>query len=221
MLTSFFKQSAQSRTVIGRAPETKDGRRILRIDASMRREGSASRAAADALVDALIAADPQSWASDAVIRRDLAEEPIPQVSEAWIGAAFTKPEERTAAQKAALAISDALIAELMSVDVIVIGTPIYNFGAPAALKAWIDQVARVGVTFRYSENGPVGLLEDKKAYVAIASGGTQVGSPIDFATPWLRHVLGFIGVHDVTSVGMSKGDRAELTDALAALRRAG
>ncbi len=95
---------------------------------------------------------------------------------------------------------------------IVIGAPIYNFGVPATLKAWIDQIARARLTFRYTENGPQGLLTGKKAYILAATGGTEVGSAIDFATPWLKFVLGFIGITDVEVIaadrGMSRGDAA-------------
>jgi FMN-dependent NADH-azoreductase len=94
----------------------------------------------------------------------------------------------------------------------VIATPIYNFGVPASLKAWIDQVARARLTFRYTENGPQGLLAGKKAYVLVATGGTEVGSAIDFATPWLKFVLGFLGITDVELIaadrGMLRGDAA-------------
>lgn len=99
-----------------------------------------------------------------------------------------------------LALSDTLVGELKSADTIVIGTPVYNFAVPAALKAWIDLVARARETFQYTEDGPVGLLQGKKAYVIIASGGTKVGSEIDFAGNYLKHVLGFIGITDVTIV---------------------
>ena len=87
--------------------------------------------------------------------------------------------------------------ELVAADVVVIGTPIYNFSIPASLKAWVDMVARARKTFRYTENGPVGLLSDKKAYIVVASGGVKVGSPADFATPYLRHALSFVGITDV------------------------
>jgi FMN-dependent NADH-azoreductase len=109
-------------------------------------------------------------------------------------------EARDAGARATLDLSDRLIAELKAADTIVIGMPIYNFGMPASLKAWIDLVARSGVTFRYGEDGPVGLLEGKRAVVAVASGGTRVGSDIDFATGHLRHVLGFMGITDVELV---------------------
>ena len=83
---------------------------------------------------------------------------------------------------------------------LVIGLPIYNFSVPAAMKAWIDQIARVGVTFNYSENGPVGLMKKKRAIILLASGGTKVGSDIDFASEYMKHILGFIGITDVTII---------------------
>ena len=121
-------------------------------------------------------------------RRDLSKG-IPLVDEAWINANFTAEEDRTAQQREALAESDALVAELRAADVVVIGSPIYNFGVPAALKAWVDMIARARLTFRYTAEGPKGLLEGKKAYVVIASGGVPVDSSVDFATPYLRQAL--------------------------------
>ncbi|MEL6794138.1 MAG: NAD(P)H-dependent oxidoreductase, partial [Pseudomonadota bacterium] len=142
-------------------------RQILRIDASMRRDGSTTRMLSDELVAALSAGT--------VVTRDLADG-IDLIDEAWIGANFTDPAERTDEQKARLAGSDALVEEIEAADTLVIGVPIYNFGVPAALKAWIDQIARAKRTFKYTENGPVGLLEDKTAYLVVASGGTASGS---------------------------------------------
>lgn len=170
-------------------------RRILRIDASMRRDGSTTRMLSDELVEAL--------APDAVVTRDLADG-IDLIDEAWIGANFTDPAERTDEQKAKLAGSDALVEEIEAADTLVIGVPIYNFGVPAALKAWIDQIARAKRTFKYTENGPVGLLEGKTAYLVIASGGTASGSEIDFATGYMKHVLGFVGITDVHVIDASK-----------------
>ena len=118
----------------------------------------------------------------------------------WIGANFTLADDRTADQRAILSTSNSLVEELQRNDVIVLSVPIYNFSIPAALKLWVDQVARAGLTFRYTENGPIGLLEGKKAVILVASGGTQVGSEIDFATPYPKHVLGFLGIHDVEVV---------------------
>ena len=129
---------------------------------------------------------------------------MPLITEAWVGANFTPADDRSAAQREILAVSDELIAEIKAADTLVIGLPIYNFGVPAAFKAWVDQVARAGVTFRYSENGPVGLLEGKRAIVAVASGGTEAGSEIDFATGFVRHVLGFIGIKDVEFVAADR-----------------
>ena len=165
---------------------------VLRIDTSARRTGSVSRSLVDETVSRL---NPTR-----TITRDLAVTPIPQVDEDWVIANFTPVDERTEDQAAALALSDALVDELRAADTLAIGLPIYNFGVPAALKAWIDQIARAGVTFRYSETGPVGLLEGKRAIVVFASGGTKAGSEIDYATGYIRHVLGFIGITDVSFV---------------------
>lgn len=164
---------------------------VLHIDSSARAENSVTRSLSAKITARL--------SPDHVIRRDLAT-PLPLLDEAWVGANFTPADQRSDDQKALLAQSDALIAELKQADTIVIGTPIYNFSVPSTLKAWIDLVARAGVTFSYSEAGPKGLLEGKRAIIAVASGGTQAGSDIDFATTYLRHVLGFIGITDVELV---------------------
>jgi FMN-dependent NADH-azoreductase len=170
---------------------------VLRIDASARRSGSISRD----LTDRIIGRFARDGAH--VVARDLATA-IPQIDETWIGANFMPVEDRSPEQAAALALSDRLVAEVQAADVLVIGLPIYNFGVPAALKAWIDQIARAGITFRYTAEGPQGLLTGKRAIVAVASGGTGVGTDIDFATGYIRHVLGFIGISDVVFV---KADR--------------
>ncbi|MEL7115295.1 MAG: NAD(P)H-dependent oxidoreductase [Pseudomonadota bacterium] len=164
---------------------------ILRIDASARRSGSISRT----LNDRLIARFNEAGETE-VTTRDLAE-PLPLINEAWIGANFTPADDRTDAQRETLALSDTLVRELQAADTVLIGLPIYNFGVPAALKAWIDLVARAGVTFRYTAEGPKGLLEGKRAIISVASGGTEAFSEIDYATTHLKHVLGFIGITDV------------------------
>ncbi|EFO31078.1 fmn-dependent NADH-azoreductase 1 [Roseibium sp. TrichSKD4] len=168
---------------------------ILKIDASARKTGSVTRELTDTLISRLIADVSDSH----VVTRDVASG-LPVIDETWIGANFTDAAERSDEQKNALKLSDELIEELRSADVLVIGVRVYNFGIPASLKAWIDLVARARVTFKYTENGPVGLLEGKKAYVVLASGGTKIGSDTDFASGYLKHVLGFIGIHDVTIV---------------------
>jgi FMN-dependent NADH-azoreductase len=169
---------------------------ILRIDASARNSGSTTRQLADQLVTQLIA---QGYGAD-VVRRDLAITPPALLTETWVGANFTDEAERSDEQRAALAHSDELIAELEAADTIVIGVPVYNFAIPAALKAWVDLIARARRTFRYTETGPEGLLKGKKAYLVVASGGVPVGSDYDFATGYLRHVLGFVGITDVTII---------------------
>jgi len=193
--------------------------KVLRVDGSARSEGSMSRWVADEMIERLNASENAIEVSV----RDLAVETPSFVDAAWVDANFTPPEQRNEEQKATLAESDALVAELMAADVLVIGVPIYNFGIPAALKAWVDLVARARLTFRYTENGPVGLLHGKRAYLAVASGGTAVGSEFDFATGYLRHVLGFLGIDDVRIVAadrlMARGEEEAMRDAHAQIDR--
>lgn len=166
---------------------------ILYITASIRSDAdSISRGLGQRLVDGLAA----KTGAD-VTTRDLAANDLPYVSAERFGANLTAPEARTPEQAELAAIADTLIAELQAADTIVIASPIYNFGPPATLKAWADLVARAGTTFRYTETGPEGLLKVKKAYIAIASGGTPVGSDIDFMSRWLTFFLGFLGITDV------------------------
>jgi FMN-dependent NADH-azoreductase len=165
---------------------------ILRIDSSARHEGSASRELASRLIDRL-------HGDVTVVQRDLADG-VPLLSESTLVAMWTPPADRTAAHRAELRIADAYIDELMTADAVVIGLPIYNFGPPAAMKAWADLVARAGTTFRYTESGPEGLVPDKPVYIVVASGGVPVGSPMDQASTWLRTFLGFLGLTDVTVI---------------------
>lgn len=187
---------------------------ILRIDASARHTDSVTRQLGDRVIEQLKA--------DKVITRDLTAS-LPQIDEIWVGANFTPEADRTEAQRDTLALSDALIAEISEADVLVIGLPVYNFGVPAAFKAWVDQIARAGVTFQYTENGPEGLLSGKRAIVVYASGGVPMGSPVDFASGHARQVLNFIGIEDVQFVaaeGMNMDADASLkaaNDAIAAL----
>ena len=174
--------------------------RVLRVDSSARREGSISRRLADALIERL---ERQERVIDLRVR-DLAVQPPGLVDAAWLDASSTPDEARSPAQHAALAESEALVAELMDADVVVIGVPIYNFGVPATLKAWVDLVARARLTFRYTENGPEGLLRGKRAFLVAASGGTAIGSEIDFATGYLRHVLGFLGIDEVETIAADR-----------------
>ncbi len=166
---------------------------ILQINASARSAGANSTRLADAVTARLLAQNPASR----VVIRDLAADPHPVLDEAALGALFTPAEQRTPAQAARVALDDALIAQLQSVDVIVLGVPMYNFGVPVQLKTWIDAIARAGVTFRYTENGPEGLVKGKKVYVALARGGLYRDTPADSQTPYLKSVLAFLGMTDV------------------------
>lgn len=180
---------------------------VLHLDASARLTGSASRDLSQQIVDRLQATD--------IIRRDLTDA-LPQITEGWVGANFTPADDRSDEQRALLSLSDTLVEELQRADTIVIGTPIYNFAAPAALKAWVDLIARAGLTFAYTETGPKGLLAGKRAIVAIASGGTALGSEIDFCSGYLRHILGFVGITDVQFVAadqMARDPEAALANA--------
>lgn len=162
---------------------------VLHIDVSPRHEASVSRTLSAQVVEKLDA--------DKVIYRDLSQ-PVSLLDETWVQSTFTPEGDRTDDQKGSLSESDVLVGEIQAADTIVIGTPIYNFHGPAALKAWVDQVARAGVTFHYTENGPEGLLKDKKVIVTVASGGVQIGTPADFLTPYLKFFFGFVGINDVT-----------------------
>lgn len=169
---------------------------ILFITASIRSDAeSVSRGLGQRLVDGLAA---QSGA--AVTTRDLAANDVPYVSGERHAANLTPAADRTPEQADLAAYADTLIAELQAADTIVIAAPVYNFGPPATLKAWADLVARAGTTFRYTATGPEGLLTGKKAYLAIATGGTPVGSDFDFMSRWLTFFLGFIGITDVTVI---------------------
>ena len=165
---------------------------VLEISSSGRRDGSVTRKLSNDLVAAL----EDRFGTIETTRRDLSSG-VPFVDEAWIEANFTPDAVRTRQHVEALAYSDELVVELKKADIVVIGVPIYNFSIPATLKAWIDMIARARLTFQYTDSGPVGLLEGKKAYLVVATGGVPVGSAIDFATPYLRHALAFVGINDV------------------------
>lgn len=172
--------------------------KILHITSSGRNEGSISRQVSDLVVDYLKNASQ----SLNIVSRDVAPG-LPFVNEEWINSNFTASEERSADQKEVLSFSDELVAELQNADHIVIASPIYNFSIPAALKAWVDLIARAGLTFRYTDKGPVGLLEDKKVTLVMASGGVPIGSEMDMASSYLKFVLGFVGIHDVNVIDAS------------------
>lgn len=183
------------------ASQTTSSLNILRIDASVRQDGSVTRRLADGLVHEL----GRRLDGLHIVQRDLAQG-LPFLDAEWVAANFTDPAQRSQAQRQHLTHSDVLVEEVKAADLLVIATPLYNFSVPAALKAWIDQIARARLTFRYTDNGPEGLLAGKKAYVLVATGGTAVGGGMDFATPWLRFMLGFLGITDVTVIAADRGN---------------
>lgn len=172
---------------------------VLQISASGRKDGSVTRQ----LSDDLIAAIEARHGAVNTVQRDVSKG-VPFVDDAWIEANFTPDDVRTEKHRESLAYSDALVRELQDADLLVFGAPIYNFSIPATLKAWVDMIARARLTFRYSENGPVGMLRDKKAYLIVATGGVPVGSPADFATPYLRHALNFVGITDIEIIAADR-----------------
>ncbi len=179
---------------------------ILHINSSGRYNDSITRQVSDLVVDYLKKGCSEQNINN-VISRDVAVG-LPFVNEAWINSNFTPEQDRTSEQKEALSFSDELVGELKNADNIVIASPIYNFSIPAVLKAWIDLIVRAGLTFRYTDHGPVGLLENKKAIIVMASGGVPIGSEMDMASSYLEFALGFIGIDDVTIIDASMIDYA-------------
>jgi len=180
---------------------------LLQINASARREGANSTRVANSIVARLQSAHPGATLS----LRDLASDPHPILDETALGALFTPVDQRTPEQIARVALDDRLIAEIQAADVIVLGVPMYNFGVPAQLKNWIDAIARNGVTFRYTEKGPEGLLTGKKVYVGLARGGRYRGTEADSQVPYLKTVFGFLGItdlHFIYAEGLNMGPEA-------------
>lgn len=169
---------------------------ILQINSSARSGAGNSTRVADAIVARLKNRHPDAR----VEVRDLARDPHPILDEAALGALFAPSDRRTPEQAARVALDDALIAQLFAADVVVLGVPMYNFGVSVQLKAWIDAVSRAGVTFRYTEKGPEGLVKGKKVYVALARGGIYRDGPADSQVPYLKTVLSFLGMTDVAFV---------------------
>jgi FMN-dependent NADH-azoreductase len=170
---------------------------ILQLDSSITGDQSVTRTLTADIVARI--AGPDST----IIHRDLAAG-VPAIDGDWFAAVRQAPDRPTAAQQALIDMSDAYIDDIRRADTLVIALPVYNFSVPAQLKNWLDQVARAGVTFRYTADGPEGLMKGKRAIVALASGGTGANGPADFAWPYLRHMLGFIGITDVTLVAADR-----------------
>ncbi|MBK8973721.1 MAG: NAD(P)H-dependent oxidoreductase [Hahellaceae bacterium] len=174
--------------------------KALVVTASVQHEGSVSRG----LVSELVKHLKETGVIGEVTERDLSDNATHLLTQNDVGAFYTAPDQRTAAQQAQIEQSDTYLRELREADILVIGTPMYNFSVPAVLKAWIDQICRVGETFRYTEQGVQGLLSGKKAYLVIATGGVPVNSGVDFLVPYLKHILGFIGITDVQVVAADR-----------------
>ncbi len=181
---------------------------LLQINTSMFGDDSQSSRLAERFVAHWVAGHPET----AVTVRDLGREPVPHL-DADTFRAFGKPAaQRSDADRRAVARSDALIEELRAADTLVIGLPMYNFGIPSPLKAWFDHIARAGVTFRYTANGPERLLRDTRAYVLAARGGRYAGTDRDTQTTYVRNFLGFIGIDQVEFVyaeGLAASDGRE------------
>lgn len=183
---------------------------ILKISSSIYSENGQSSQLGNQFIQALRERDPDTR----VIERDLAREPIPHLDAARFQAFLTRPEERTPEQQAVAGFSDALIDEVRSADVLVLGVPMYNYGIPTQLKAWFDHIARAGVTFKYTEQGAVGQLTGKKAYVFATRGGAYAGTAADHLAPHVRQFLGLLGIKDVEFVyaeGLAMGPDARDT----------
>ncbi len=173
--------------------------RILRLDASASPAESASRQLGDRLLQ-----KARLSAGEIELRQRDLNQGLSFIDPSWVGANFTPAEERGPDQRARLALSDELIEELQWADHIVLTTPMYNFSVPATLKAWIDLICRAGVTFRYTPEGPVGLLEGKRVDIVITTGGVPLDSPVDFLSGYLRQIFGFIGLTDVNIVAADR-----------------
>ena len=192
--------------------------KILQINSSARSEGSQSTRLANTIVERLKATQPDAE----LTVRDLSSNPHPALDEAALGALFTPAEQRSAEQQARVALDDALIAEVQAADALVLGVPMYNFGITAQLKNWIDAIARAKVTFQYTANGPEGLLKGKKVYIALTRGGVYRDTHADSQVPYLKMVLGFLGMTDIEFVyaeGMAMGPEAEQQAIASALQQ--
>ncbi|MBU6959773.1 FMN-dependent NADH-azoreductase [Pseudomonas sp. CVAP len=178
--------------------------RVLIIESSARQQDSVSRQLTQTFISQWKAAHP----ADQITVRDLATHPVPHLDANLLGGWMKPAEQRNDTEQSSLERSNQLTDELLAADVLVMAAPMYNFAIPSTLKAWLDHVLRAGVTFKYTETGPQGLLSGKRAYVLTARGGIYAGSTSDHQEPYLRQVMAFIGIHDVTFIhaeGMNLG----------------
>ena len=169
---------------------------VLVIESSARQQGSVSRQLTAQFIANWSSANP----ADQIKVRDLAVDQVPHLDANLLGGWMTPAEQQSDAEQAALALSNLLTDELLAADVLVLAAPMYNFAIPSTLKAWLDHVLRAGVTFKYTETGPQGLLSGKRAFVLTARGGIYAGSIQDHQEPYLRQALAFVGIHDVSFI---------------------
>ncbi len=185
---------------------------VLSINSSGRKTDSVTRNMVNWVTDFLSQLHEKTQLTD----RDVSSG-MSFIDETWIGANFTPDEERSQHHHDRLKGSNDLVNEIKQADYLVIGSPIYNFSIPAVLKAWVDQIARARLTFKYTEKGPIGLMTGKKAILVMASGGVPIGSELDFATPYLQQVLKFIGITDVMVVDANHASKDSISQQLALL----
>ena len=176
---------------------------VLQLNSSLRDSGSLSREVGSYLVERLV-----TKADDQLLQRDLAATHLPLITNEHANAYFIPSDQRTNEQHQLLSLSDELVAELKSAKELIIGVPIYNFSIAASLKAWIDLVCRVGETFAYEEGGPKGLIAAERAFIVVSSGGTEVGSDIDFASRYMEQVCCFLGIDEIHIIDVS-GSKGE------------
>ncbi|MCG8425758.1 MAG: FMN-dependent NADH-azoreductase [Chromatiales bacterium] len=181
------------------------GQKILHIDSSARFEGSESRILSRAFIDQWLALHPE----DEVIVRDIISHPLPHLDETLLAGLFTPAGTLTVEMQAAVERVDELVEEFLAADILVLGVPMYNFGIPSTLKAYIDHIAQAGRTFKYTDQGPVGLAGDKQIYILSARGGIYDDSPMDHQAAYLRTVFRFLGidkVHLIHAQGLNMGE---------------
>lgn len=173
--------------------------KILHLDSAITGDASVSRKLTADIVNKLKSIRP-----DAVTTyRDLSQG-VAAIDGEWFQAVRLAPQDPTPAQQELIAVSDAYLKEVQDADVLVIGMPVYNFNLSAQLKNWLDQIARAGISFRYTEDGPEGLLKGKRAIVAYSAAGTPIGSDMDFSSGYIRFMLGFLGITDVEFVAADR-----------------
>ena len=185
---------------------------LLQINASINTGNGQSSQLAKQFVAAFQKRNPEARL---VVRDVAAAEPVPHLDGERFGAFITQADQRSSAQQAVVAYSDTLINELKQADLIVLGLPMYNFGVPSQLKAYFDHIARAGVTFKYTDKGPVGLLTGKKVVVFAARGGVYAGTPMDTQTSYVRDFLRFIGITEVEFIyaeGLALGPQTRDTN---------